>query len=475
MKFLIVLFCITVTVGVMGQTQYPEINEEISNGNFTLAQHMIDSVIAVNKLSETEKYDLRFQHDRLDRIRLDFRRTKDDVLAYIRNYIPDADESMLDTWAAEKTLEMMVIDGEKKYFNRAAPNLFRLDPKAKQIKQEKEGTGLSDATKYLHKHLAQVIAEVKETGERYVKPVPMEMTYTLTVDANAVPEGEVIRCWLPFPREDKKRQRDVELISVNDDHYIMSTDDFIHKTVYLEKKAVKDQPTVFEMKYKYTSYAEYVEIDLDKPVAYDTNSELYKKYTSAVPPHVVFSDNIKGLSEKIVGDETHPLKKFKKIFDWISTNIPWAGAREYSTIPQIPEYVIDNMHGDCGQVTLLMITLARYNGIPAKWESGWMTQPLEINLHDWGEIYIPEFGWVPVDQSFGLQSADDEGVKWFYTSGLDSYRLVVNDGYSGSFFPAKIFPRSETVDFQRGEVEWRGGNLYFDKWDYNLDINFPDK
>jgi hypothetical protein len=22
------------------------------------------------------------------------------------------------------------------------------------------------------------------------------------------------------------------------------------------------------------------------------------------------------------------------------------------------------------------------------------------------------------------------------------------------------------VDLQRGEVEWRGGNLYFDEWDY---------
>ena len=24
------------------------------------------------------------------------------------------------------------------------------------------------------------------------------------------------------------------------------------------------------------------------------------------------------------------------------------------------------------------------------------------------------------------------------------------------------------MDLQRGEVEWRGGNLYFDKWDYDV-------
>ena len=27
-------------------------------------------------------------------------------------------------------------------------------------------------------------------------------------------------------------------------------------------------------------------------------------------------------------------------------------------------------------------------------------------------------------------------------------------------------------DFQRGEVEWKGGNLYFDKWDYNMKIKY---
>ena len=39
-------------------------------------------------------------------------------------------------------------------------------------------------------------------------------------------------------------------------------------------------------------------------------------------------------------------------------------------------------------------------------------------------------------------------------------------------YPAKRFPRSETVDFQRGEVEWKGGNLYFDKWSWNIKVDY---
>ncbi len=129
------------------------------------------------------------------------------------------------------------------------------------------------------------------------------------------------------------------------------------------------------------------------------------------------------------------------------------------------------MHGDCGIKTILFMTLARYNGIPAKWQSGWMMHPGEINLHDWGEIYFEGIGWVPVDQSFGIVDSENEAVKYFFLGGIDAYHFIVNDDYSKPLFPAKIYPRSETVDFQRGEVEWRGGNLYFDKWDYEMEIN----
>ena len=66
-------------------------------------------------------------------------------------------------------------------------------------------------------------------------------------------------------------------------------------------------------------------------------------------------------------------------------------------------------------------------------------------------------------------------VKEFYLQGLDSYRFVVNDDYGCELFPKKTYPRSEPYDFQRGEVEWEGGNIYFDKWDYSMEITYLTK
>jgi transglutaminase-like putative cysteine protease len=187
----------------------------------------------------------------------------------------------------------------------------------------------------------------------------------------------------------------------------------------------------------------------------------------------VFSEKIKAAVKEVVGDETNPYLKVKKIFEWININFPWASAREYSTIPNIPEYVLANRHGDCGQVSLLFITMARCAGVPAKWQSGWMMHPGNKNLHDWAEVYYDGKGWVPVDQSFGrIAGAPDDDSYYFFTKGLDAYRMIVNQGISGNFYPAKIHPRSETVDFQRGEVEWKGENLYFGRWRYKMEIEY---
>ena len=90
------------------------------------------------------------------------------------------------------------------------------------------------------------------------------------------------------------------------------------------------------------------------------------------------------------------------------------------------------------------------------------------NLHDWGLVYLAPYGWVPMDVTTGRFEQAPE-LEWFYLGGVDAYRIAFNDEWGTQFAPAKAHFRSETVDSQRGEVEWDGGNLYFDQWDYGFD------
>ncbi len=405
------------------------------------------------------------------RLLVDFCKDEKSVLDYIHRYIPNVTDEQMKVWEKTGALEFRVINGEKKYFQNAAPNLFRIDNACRAIKLKKDGEVLGESEKADMVNIPKIIASAPSNKNSVAEPKKIKVRYTLTVKADAVPSGETIRCWLPFPRTDIERQKNVKLLSTSESQCQLSAVEFAHSTIYMEKKAEAGKPTVFSEEFEYVSNGSWFNI-LSKDVKpYDTSSALYKKYTSERDCHMVFTPRLRQLADSLTHGVVNPVIKAQRMFQWVNDNFPWASAREYSTIENIPEYVLENHHGDCGQVTLLFLTLCRISGIPAHFESGFMMHPNAENLHDWGEIYFEGIGWVPVDMSFGIPTyAKNEDEKWFFLGGIDSWRMVVNSDFGESLFPTKTWPRSETVDFQRGEVEWKGGNLYFDKWNWNLEV-----
>lgn len=423
--------------------------------------------------TKQEKSSYNWEEDLQHRIKRDFRLTETQVKQYIQKYIPDVTDEQMRQWEESKALECMIIDGEKRYFRNAGPNLFRIDSACINVKLAQGNLPEEKSDIANKENLPEIIKAVKKSGDPIAAPKRMRITYTLTVDTNAVPAGEMIRCWLPYPRTDHPRQTDVKFISASQPDYIIAPEEYAHTTLYMEKRAVQGEPTVFSETFEFTAHGEWHNLKPEDIKPYDTTTELYKTYTAEREKHIVFSPRLRELAAKLTEGETNPLLQAKRIFRWINNNFPWASAREYSTLENIPEYVLDNGHGDCGQVSLLFITLCRICGIPAHFQSGFMVHPNAWNLHDWGQVYFEGIGWVPVDQSFGIptyaRNADEE---WFFIGGIDSWRLIVNKDYGMSLFPEKKYPRSETVDFQRGEVEWEGGNLYFQHWSYDMDIEY---
>jgi hypothetical protein len=303
-------------------------------------------------------------------------------------------------------------------------------------------------------------------------PVNMLVTYTITVHPDVVPPGDTIRCWMPWPKENKPRQQKAELLKTSSPVYTISPDTSIHNTIYMEQPSIKSVPTVFQISFRYQSYGQYFNLSRVNILPYDKSKDAYRKYTSEQLPHINFKENVRLLADSITRSDDDPAVIVRKIYLWFKENIPWTGALEYSSIPDIPEYVINNRRGDCGMQTFLFMSMLRYKGIPVRWQSGWMMPPDAENLHDWCEVYFEGTGWIPVDVSYDLQQSEIPEVREYYLSGIDSYRLILNDGLAGPLHPRKKYLRSEPYDFQRGEVEWREGNLYFDKWDYNMKIEY---
>ena len=425
-----------------------------------------------DKQAETYSWETDLQ----ERLRIDFCRTEKEIRDYVRTYIPEVTDEQMRDWEARNVLEYKLIDGEKRYFRNAGPNLFRVDSACHAIKVAKEGAPLSESELVNQAHLPEVIEAVHQTHTAIVEPKRMRITYTLTVNPDAVPAGETIRCWLPFPRTDVARQREVKLLATSGSSYQLAPSSCAHSTLYMEKMAMEGEPTRFSETFELTSSAEWHDLRPEDVQPYDTTTTLYRTYTAERESHIRFTPRLRALAAQLTEGETNPLLQARRLFRWVNDQFPWASAREYSTIENIPEYVLDNGHGDCGQVTLLFLTLCRICGIPAHFQSGFMLHPDAWNLHDWGEIYFEGVGWVPVDQSFGIPTfARNEAETWFFLGGIDAWRMVVNSDYGQPLVPKKRYPRSETVDFQRGEVEWDGGNLYFNQWDYTLEITYENR
>ncbi|WP_457566222.1 transglutaminase domain-containing protein [Caldithrix abyssi] len=444
-----------------------EIQNMVDRGEFSKAEQIIKERLADDKsLSAKEKDLLRFELERMKRIRKDFSKSREQVVEFIKKYIPDVSDEDLARWEKEKKLEFMVIDGQKKYFNHAARNLFRLDDECLAIWKQKNPDNKKKFD--LDLHIENLIAECQESGLTYGHPVRLRIKQGVVVHADQVPDGELIRCWIPFPREIPHRQLNIKILNSEPKTYQLAPNSRLQRTIYFEKRAIANEPTEFWVEYEYTTHGVYVDIDPQKVKAVDPEGPL-KEYLQERPPHIVFSDTLKKLSAQIVGQETNPYRIAQKIFAWIDTNITWASAREYSTIRNLSLYPVLNKHGDCGIQTMLFITLCRMNGIPARWQSGWEFQPPDDSMHDWSMIYFEPYGWVPSDVTYGMRQSDVPQVKYFYLNGMDSFRLIFNDDYSMPFEPPKTHFRSETVDSQRGEVEWDGGNLYFDQWDWKFE------
>ena len=404
-----------------------------------------------------------------ERIALDFPFTESEIDQQLKGKIGAFNAEEKADWEKKNWLEWKLIGGEKRYFSRAVSNLQLIRSFHNQ-RAQRDSLEAADPEMIFRKKHTLAIINASEKKPDPVNPVSMTINYTLTVNPDAVPAGEIIRCWLPYPKENHPRQRNVKLLSASGENFMVAPDTAIHRTVYIEAKAEKGLPVVFRVSFSYESSGQYFDPGSMAKKPYDKGSSLYRRYTSEELPHICFTEKVRNLADSIAGTEENPFETVRKIYLWFTGNIPWAGAQEYSIMQNIPEYVIQNRRGDCGMQTFLFMSMLRYRGIPVRWQSGWKVPPDAKNLHDWCEVYFEGTGWVPADISYGFQFSNNQKTREFYISGIDSYRLIVNDGVAGKLYPEKKFIRSEPYDFQRGEVEWNGGNIYFDKWDYDLEI-----
>lgn len=455
----------------------PEIVKEASklelNGHFKEAAAVLENAIKAGKASPAELKTLKFELDRLQRIRDDYSWTREDLFDQLKTSVNGLTPEEFDGWVKKGWFDQREIDGKTFFFDSGVNNLFfrhpELNPRRTPPKDERAK----------ERHFLETVTAIKkaalEEKTPYVLPKTLRVTMNVTAKSGVASPGETVRAWVPIPRH-YPFQYDFKLLSSSVKPKAIDAEDSPIRSIYFEQPAKADKETSFQFDYEFTIRGVYFDLQPDKIQPCNPNDEAVKKFTGE-SPHVVFTPDIKELSAKIVGGEKNPMLVAKKIYDWQADHLQYSYALEYSTIRNISDYCRSHGYGDCGQQALLFITLCRYNGVPARWQSGWNLTPHATTIHDWAEIYLAPYGWMPVDPYMGnyamryittLTPEQKKEIRDFYFGGLDQYRMIANSDHNQILNPPKDSFRSDDVDFQRGELEHNGKNIYFDQYSYSL-------
>jgi transglutaminase-like putative cysteine protease len=400
---------------------------------------------------------LLFELFRIEVLLTEYKLTYEEAFNEFKKEVPNITREEFEKLVLENKLDYVHLEGKMFFFKDFLFNFFKLNPDWENRRKKRE----DESRQILFKHQD----EIKEK-EGYIPSLKVRVRHSITIKPEAVKEGEKVRIWIPLPRRCELHPS-IKIVNFYPVKPYVSHENAPQRTAFFEVYASKDKAEA-SIEYEYTTQAFHLNVDSSKITSYDESSDIFIKYTSEEPPHIEFTNKLRKLAEEIVGSERNPYVKAKKIFTWITKNIKYNLPYEYVLYDNIPEYVLENKKGDCGMQALLFITLCRISGIPARWQSGWYINPKRQSPHDWAQFYVEPYGWLYADPSFGGGMPDER--KEFYFGNVDAFRMAANNDISTQFTPPKRYFRSDPVDNQRGEVELSDKNLFYNYWNYKMEV-----
>ncbi len=375
-----------------------------------------------------------------------------DVIKGIAKYIPGFKKKDLEKIQGD--LDYIFVEGKKKYAECTISSLFKGSPLILKWKGNTYPQGEADES-------AIAIDMMRERGKATVT-ADVEMTCTVSKKSAT---GEKLTVHLPYPSPHGGGMSAIKLISSSGKAEIAPASSPQRTACF---KVSGDKQNQFSVRFTFKNtqtYMSYKDLLKASKNATPAKEMILRKQVKPADleekaPHYVFTPFIQALSEKIVGKTKNKTEIARKIYDYITHEYHYSFVRDYAAIESLAEYFALRGRGDCGLQASLLITLMRYNGIPARWESGICTDGDNGGMHDWAEVYFEGVGFRPVDPSVGggerrrgkTKASAEENCE-FYFGNMDPYRLIFNTDIQEPFNPPKKQYRRDPYDNQCGEAE----------------------
>jgi len=268
----------------------------------------------------------------------------------------------------------------------------------------------------------------------------VEYTFEMFPDPNRVDPDKDLKLWIPIPRE-WDSQKAVKIILVEPEPDAKYVDpEYGNPMLFWDfGKDPERLSYKVHVKYRLEQYDVHSNIDPNQIGNYDKTSRDYMLYTRSTNT-VTITDKVRELAKTAVGDEKNPYMQVKRIYEFVRDKMYYgrpAGLGWNRSVKDIldrpvidPKTDQERYAGICWDQSMVFVALCRASGIPARnviawWEQNPWRRPTPekpemtvyfseysvdglafstkgtLGGHGWAEVFLPNYGWVPVDPTFG--------------------------------------------------------------------------
>lgn len=141
-------------------------------------------------------------------------------------------------------------------------------------------------------------------------------------------------------------------------------------------------------------------------------------------------NTIQNAVNEAIGNEKNLYYQARKIYRYVQTHMYYEMAGGWNTAPE----VLERGNGSCSEYSFVYIAMCRAAGIPARYVGAVSvrleTAQLDDVFHRWVEIYLPNYGWIPVDPSGG--DSDSPAHQAAYFGAVKGKYIVTTQSGGGS-------------------------------------------
>jgi hypothetical protein len=155
-------------------------------------------------------------------------------------------------------------------------------------------------------------------------------------------------------------------------------------------------------------------------------ADIQKIYLSDSAKYDIKNEYIQKKVKEIVGNEKNPYWIARKLYNWEIANMEYKLAGGWETAPQ----VLKRGFGSCSEYTFSYLSLTRAAGIPSRYVGSYVVRGDDASFddvfHRWAEIYLPGYGWVPIDANAGDKEEPFKQAQFF--GGIENRFVITTRG-----------------------------------------------